>query len=101
MKRNNGLANLKRGGREKNASIKKPPATQKTSSIRVPERAFCDSRLMEDTNTPATSETNSALSSASDVFQNARPLTPPINSVIPTTGNAASSVYKPRKEAAS
>ena len=58
----------------------------------VPSSAFCASRLIEETNTPATSDTKSAFTSARHVFQNAAPVTPPIKRVMPTIGNAARSM---------
>src|ERR1051326_176493 len=66
----------------------------------VAVRALWESRLMAEMNKPAASEKKSALRSATEVFQNCPPVTPPISNVVARIGKNASRGKKPRNEVA-
>ena len=76
------------------------PPTSSTSRSNVALSAFWESRLIADTNIPAASEINNALTSAKTVLQNCAPVTPPISKVTARIGNTASSAQIARSDVA-
>src|SRR5262249_29140784 len=72
----------------------------KRQSNNVLLMARCASRANDETSIPSASEKNSVLASTSASRQSSNPVTPPIKSPSPMTGNAATSPYAPRSEQA-